>query len=61
MERVIINTLGAADHVLSNDTVVPTIINLGGGDDEIVIGTVPLIPDTGNRTPTASRWPTPRT
>ena len=27
-----------------------TIINLGGGDDEIVVGTVPLVPDPGNRT-----------
>ena len=27
-----------------------TIIDLGGGDDEIVVGTVPLIPDPGNRT-----------
>ena len=27
-----------------------TMIDLGGGDDEIVVGTVPLIPDTGNRT-----------
>ena len=50
VERVIINTLGGSDRVLANDTVVPTIINLGGGDDEVVIGTVPLIPDEGNRT-----------
>ena len=37
VERVIIATFGGADRVLSNDTVVPTVINLGGGDDEIVI------------------------
>jgi Ca2+-binding EF-hand superfamily protein len=50
VERVFINTLGGDDRVLSNDTVVPTIINLGSGNDELVVGTVPLIPDTGNRT-----------
>ena len=27
-----------------------TIIDLGAGDDSIVVGTVPLIPDPGNRT-----------
>jgi microcompartment protein CcmK/EutM len=50
MEFVSVNTLGGDDRVLSNDTASVTIINLGTGDDEIVIATVPLKPDTGNRT-----------
>ena len=45
-----IDLLGGPDSVLSDDTAVLTIINLGGGDDEIVVGTVPLVPDPGNRT-----------
>ena len=36
--------------MLSNDTAAVTLIDMGGGDDEIVVGTVPLIPDPGNRT-----------
>ena len=50
VERVFVSTLGGSDRVLSNDTAVPTIVSLGSGDDEIVIGTVPLVPDPGNRT-----------
>ncbi len=50
IERVAVNTRSGNDRVLSDDTVAITIVNLGAGDDEIVIGTVPLIPDTGNRT-----------
>ena len=50
VERVEVSTFGGADSVLSNDTVTTTILNLGGGDDEVTVGTVPLIPDTGNRT-----------
>ena len=42
--------LGGNDSVLSNDTAVTTIIDMGGGDDSIVVGTVPLVPDPGNRT-----------
>ena len=38
------------DNILINDTAVPTIINFGNGNDNAVVGTVPLIPDTGNRT-----------
>ena len=45
-----VDTFGGNDNVLSNDTVAPTIINTGSGDDNIVVGTVPLIPDPGNRT-----------
>ena len=40
----------ATTRVLSNDTAAVTLINLGEGDDEIVVGTVPLMPDPGNRT-----------
>ena len=40
MERVWVNTHSGNDNVLCNDTVVPTVINMGAGDDEIVIGTV---------------------
>ena len=50
VERFELYTLGGNDSVLSNDTAVTTLINLGAGDDSIVIGTVPLIPDPGNRT-----------
>ena len=50
VERAEIYTLGGADRVLSNDTGGVTVVDLGSGDDEIVIGTVPLVPDTGNRT-----------
>ena len=50
LERVSIYTLGGNDHVLSDDTAVTTVIDMGGGDDTLVVGTVPLVPDTGNRT-----------
>ena len=50
VELVQIDLLGGADRVLSDDTAVMTIINLGGGDDELIVGTVPLVPDPGNRT-----------
>lgn len=50
IERVTLNALGGDDRLISNDTAAVTVVNLGGGDDAIVIGTVPLIPDTGNRT-----------
>src|SRR3989442_3688782 len=33
-----------------NDTAAITVVNLGSGDDTVTIGTVPLVPDTGNRT-----------
>ncbi|MDB4265389.1 hypothetical protein N9891_01425, partial [bacterium] len=43
--------LGAGDDtILNDDTAATTLINTGDGDDEITVGTVPLIPDTGNRT-----------
>ena len=50
VERAEIYTLGGSDRVLSNDTGGVTVVDLGSGDDEMVIGTVPLVPDTGNRT-----------
>ena len=50
IERVSIYTLGGNDQILSDDTAVTTVIDMGGGDDHLVVGTVPLIPDTGNRT-----------
>jgi hypothetical protein len=50
VQRMELYTLGGDDHVLSNDTAVVTRIGLGSGDDTVVIGTVPLIPDPGNRT-----------
>ncbi len=50
VELVQIDLLGGPDTVVSDDTATMTLINLGGGDDEIVIGTVPLIADPGNRT-----------
>ncbi len=50
VERVVINTLSGDDLVLSNDNAMPTIINMGLGDDTLVVGTVPQIPDTDNKT-----------
>ncbi len=50
IERVEVYTLDGADRILSDDTAATTVIDLGAGDDEIVVGTVPLIPDKGNRT-----------
>ena len=49
-ERLEIYALGGNDSILSNDTAVPTVIDMGSGDDSLVVGTVPLIPDPGNRT-----------
>ena len=48
--RIMVNTYGGDDAILSNDTASLTIVNMGDGDDEIVVGTVPLKPDKGNRT-----------
>ena len=50
VERLEIYALGGNDNVLSNDTAVTTVIDMGSGDDSLVVGTVPLIPDPGNRT-----------
>src|SRR2546430_17274135 len=50
VEFVEINALGGDDRLLSNDTAATTVVNLGDGDDTVTIGTVPLVPDTGNRT-----------
>ena len=47
VERVQVFTLGGSDRVLVDDTAVLTTIDMGGGDDELIVGTVPLIPDTG--------------
>src|SRR5262249_29546674 len=49
-QRLEVFLLGGNDNVLSNDTAVTTIVDLGSGDDSIVVGTVPLVPDPGNRT-----------
>ncbi|MCR9294179.1 MAG: dockerin type I domain-containing protein [bacterium] len=50
VDRLQLHTLGGNDSVLSDDTAVQTLIDLGQGDDEITIGTVPLIPDPSNPT-----------
>ena len=50
VQRLELYLLGGNDSVLSNDTAVPTVIDMGSGDDSIVVGTVPLKPDPGNRT-----------
>ncbi len=50
VERLAINTFAGDDNILSNDTAVITIINMGSGEDEVVVGVVPMIPDTGNKT-----------
>ena len=49
VQRLEVFLLGGNDNVLSNDTAVTTIVDLGSGDDSIVVGTVPLVPDPGNR------------
>ncbi len=48
--RLVVDTLSGNDNVLVNDTAVPTFIAFGSGTDNIQVGTVPLIPDTSNRT-----------
>ena len=48
--RLVLDTLGGNDGVLVNDTAVPTFIGLGSGTDNVQVATVPLIPDTANRT-----------
>ncbi len=50
VQRLVLDTLGGNDNILVNDTAAPTFINFGNGNDNAVVGTVPLIPDTGNRT-----------
>ena len=37
------------DRILVDDTAVTVVIEMGRGDDSIVIGTVPQIPDAGNK------------
>ena len=50
VDRVMVNTNGGDDKVLCDDTAALTVINMGSGDDEIVIATVPYTFDLGNRT-----------
>ena len=49
IERLTIRTQDGDDSVLSDDIAVVTVVELGRGDDSIVIGTVPQIPDEGNK------------
>ncbi|MBL4898889.1 MAG: hypothetical protein JKX76_04465, partial [Colwellia sp.] len=48
VERLTLRTFGGADEILVNDTAIQTIIETGSGADNIVIGSVPQIPDRGN-------------
>ncbi|MEW6156754.1 MAG: Ig-like domain-containing protein, partial [Verrucomicrobiota bacterium] len=48
VERLTVRTLGGNDTIISNDTAVDTIIEMGAGGDSITIGEVPTIPDRGN-------------
>ncbi len=50
VQRLTVNTFGGNDNLLSNDTAALTVVNFGSGDDNAVVGTVPLKPDPGNRT-----------
>ena len=50
VELVSVNTKGGDDSILFNDTAAVTVVNTGTGDDTVTIGTVPTIPDKGNRT-----------
>jgi len=50
VERVMLSARGGDDAILSDDTAAVTVIDMGSGDDEIVIGTVPFILDAGNPT-----------
>ena len=64
IERLTIRTQDGDDSVLSDDIAVVTVVELGRGDDSIVIGTVPQIPDEGNKNlsfPMACQWRTRRT
>ncbi|NBO94010.1 MAG: hypothetical protein EBV06_17140, partial [Planctomycetia bacterium] len=49
IERMTIRTMDGDDSVLVDDTSVTTVIELGRGDDAIVVATVPQIPDEGNK------------
>ena len=49
VERLSIYGLRGNDEFRSDDNAVETAIFMGKGDDSIVIGTVPLVPDTGNK------------
>ena len=49
IERMTIRTMDEDDRILVDDTAVTVVIEMGRGDDSIVIGTVPQIPDTGNK------------
>jgi len=51
VERVTVRTLGGDDILVSHDTSVATVIELGDGEDLVIVGTVPQINDPGNRTP----------
>jgi Ca2+-binding RTX toxin-like protein len=48
VDAVVVSTFGANDTVTVSDTAAPTLIDLGAGDDTVTLGSVPLIPDTGN-------------
>jgi Ca2+-binding RTX toxin-like protein len=50
VNRVNIHTLGGDDLVYSDDTAVPVIVRMGDGEDDLIVGTVPQIPDPDNRT-----------
>jgi Ca2+-binding RTX toxin-like protein len=50
VERVTIMALGGMDTLISDDTAVPMVVNLGSGDDTVIIGSVPQINDPGNIT-----------
>ena len=64
IERVEVYMLGGNDTVQVDDTGTVTVIDMGEGDDNLIVGTVPLIPDPAtarSSSRTASRWPTRRT
>lgn len=50
VNRLTINTLGGDDIFLSDDNGVQTVLYTGRGDDSTTVGTVPQIPDIGNKT-----------
>ena len=51
VNRLQIHTLGGNDSVLSDDTLVPTLVEMGTGNDSMTIGTVPLVFDPNLTSP----------
>ncbi|MDA8974505.1 PA14 domain-containing protein, partial [Akkermansiaceae bacterium] len=49
VERMTIRTMDGDDSLLSDDTATTVVIEMGRGDDTMSVGSVPQIPDEGNK------------